>query len=135
VRPTTTSIVALVLSLDIGVTDAPRGGGKSVSLGEVFRTLQPKEVGVLDGFVTTADAYWSLLATQDLAGRRRPAMLAHHRLACLRTGRDGGGPFTQADRAERPEESPVQTMKKHVAKQCKLAAAVAVGRSDEGSRP
>jgi hypothetical protein len=128
VRPTTTSIAALVLSLGIGLTDAPRGGGKSASLGEMFRTLQPKEVGVLDGFVTVADAYWSPLATRDLAVRRRLATLAHHRLAWLRAGRDGGGPLAQTDRAERPEESPVQTMKKHVAKQCKLAAAVAVGR-------
>ena len=48
-----------------------RVGGKNASLGEMFRALKPKGVGVLDGFATTADAYWRLLQTNDLETRLR----------------------------------------------------------------
>ncbi len=53
----------------IGMQDVPRVGGKNASLGQLFRELKPQGVGVLDGFATTADAYWRLLDEQDL--RRR----------------------------------------------------------------
>ncbi len=36
---------------------------------QLFRELKPQGVGVLDGFATTADAYWRLLAEQDLRAR------------------------------------------------------------------
>jgi pyruvate,water dikinase len=48
-----------------------RVGGKNASLGELFRVLKPKGVGVLDGFATTADAYRRLLATNGLEQRLR----------------------------------------------------------------
>jgi len=53
----------------IGMQDVPRVGGKNASLGQLFRELKPQGVGVLDGFATTADAYWRLLAEQDLKAR------------------------------------------------------------------
>jgi pyruvate,water dikinase len=53
----------------IGMRDVPRVGGKNASLGQLFRELKPQGVGVLDGFATTADAYWRLLAEQDLSAR------------------------------------------------------------------
>jgi pyruvate,water dikinase len=56
---------------DISLSDVPRVGGKNASLGELFRALSPKGVGVLDGFATTADAYWSLLASGGLEARLR----------------------------------------------------------------
>ena len=56
---------------DIALIDLGRVGGKNASLGELFRALKPKGVGVLDGFATTADAYRRLLATQGLEARLR----------------------------------------------------------------
>ena len=56
---------------DIALADLPRVGGKNASLGELFRALKPKGVGVLDGFATTADAYRRLLDTAGLDGRLR----------------------------------------------------------------
>ena len=53
----------------IGMQDVPRVGGKNASLGQLFRELKPQGVGVLDGFATTADAYWRLLVEQDLSAR------------------------------------------------------------------
>ena len=51
---------------DITLRDLGRVGGKNASLGELFAALKPKGVGVLDGFATTADAYWRLLETGGL---------------------------------------------------------------------
>ena len=56
---------------DIALKDVARVGGKNASLGEMFRALKPKGVGVLDGFATTADAYRHLLATNRLEDRLR----------------------------------------------------------------
>ena len=56
---------------DITLADLPRVGGKNASLGELFRSLKPQGVGVLDGFATTADAYRRLLASGDLENRLR----------------------------------------------------------------
>src|SRR5512147_906032 len=53
----------------ITLGDLARVGGKNASLGELFAALRPKGVGVLDGFATTADAYWRLLDTGDLKAR------------------------------------------------------------------
>ena len=53
---TAASIYTLDFS-DITHEDVGRVGGKNASLGEMFRALKPKGVGVLDGFATTADAY------------------------------------------------------------------------------
>ena len=59
----------LIYTLDfskIGLQDISRVGGKNASLGELFNSLAPKGVGVIDGFATTADAYRSLLAQGEL---------------------------------------------------------------------
>ncbi len=56
---------------DITLGDLARVGGKNASLGELFAALKPKGVGVLDGFATTADAYWRLLKGGDLEARLR----------------------------------------------------------------
>jgi pyruvate,water dikinase len=54
---------------EIGMQDVARVGGKNASLGQLFRELKPQGVGVLDGFATTADAYWRLLGERDLKAR------------------------------------------------------------------
>jgi pyruvate, water dikinase len=54
---------------EIAMRNVPQVGGKNASLGEMFRSLKPKQIGVLDGFATTADAYWLLLDQQDLRQR------------------------------------------------------------------
>src|SRR5581483_1156098 len=56
---------------DISLADLPQVGGKNASLGEMFRALRPKGVGLLDGFATTADAYRRLLAESGLEARLR----------------------------------------------------------------
>ena len=55
----------------ITLRDLPRVGGKNASLGELFRALKPRGVGVVDGFATTAQAYWRLLATHGLEDELR----------------------------------------------------------------
>jgi pyruvate,water dikinase len=50
----------------IGLKDVSRVGGKNASLGELFNSLKPEGVGVVDGFATTADAYHALLAQGEL---------------------------------------------------------------------
>ena len=55
----------------ISLKDIPRVGGKNASLGELFNSLQPKGIGVLDGFATTADAYRFLLAQDNLEYKLR----------------------------------------------------------------
>lgn len=45
----------------IRMTDVARVGGKNASLGELYSTFSRQEVGVLDGFAITTDAYWRLL--------------------------------------------------------------------------
>jgi pyruvate,water dikinase len=54
---------------EISLKELPSVGGKNASLGELFRALAPKGVGVLDGFATTAQAYRRLLDTDGLADR------------------------------------------------------------------
>ena len=59
----------LIYTLDfaeIGLKDIGRVGGKNASLGELFNSLKPQGVGVIDGFATTADAYRALLAEGEL---------------------------------------------------------------------
>jgi pyruvate,water dikinase len=51
---------------EIGMKDVPRVGGKNASLGEMFKALKPKGVGVIDGFATTAAAYWRQLSERGL---------------------------------------------------------------------
>lgn len=51
---------------ELGLKDVVRVGGKNASLGELFNSLKPAGVGVIDGFATTADAYRAFLAEGDL---------------------------------------------------------------------
>lgn len=51
---------------DIALKDISRVGGKNASLGELFNSLSPKGVGVIDGFATTVDAYRAMLAQGEL---------------------------------------------------------------------
>jgi pyruvate,water dikinase len=46
--------------------DIPRVGGKNASLGELIAALARHGIKVPDGFATTADAYWSFVAHNDL---------------------------------------------------------------------
>lgn len=60
------------LTLDfagIGMADVARVGGKNASLGEMFNSLGSRGVGVVDGFATTADAYWLFLEQRGLRER------------------------------------------------------------------
>jgi pyruvate, water dikinase len=63
---THTNLIYTLNFAEIGMKDINRVGGKNASLGELFNSLKPKGVGVMDGFATTADAYWSLLAEGQL---------------------------------------------------------------------
>ena len=60
----------------IGLSDLARVGGKNASLGELFRALKPKGIGVIDGFATTADAYRRLLREGRLQERLRTIFTA-----------------------------------------------------------
>ena len=59
-------LVYTVALSEIGLKDVLRVGGKNASLGELFNSLKPLGIGVLDGFATTADAYRVLLAQGNL---------------------------------------------------------------------
>lgn len=48
----------LILSFDkISITDIAKVGGKNASLGEMYNQLNPKGIGIPNGFALTADAY------------------------------------------------------------------------------
>ena len=69
-----TQTVASIYTLDfsdITHEDVGRVGEKNASLGEMFRALKQKGVGVLDGFATTADAYRFVLGTDGLEEKLR----------------------------------------------------------------
>ena len=51
---------------EIGIEDVPLVGGKTASLGEMFRELASKGVKVPDGFAITADAYRDFLGIAGL---------------------------------------------------------------------
>ena len=65
---TMTPIYTLDFS-EVGMRDVGRVGGKNASLGQLYRALKPRGVNVVDGFATTADAYWRLLDESGLRGR------------------------------------------------------------------
>jgi pyruvate,water dikinase len=60
----------------IGMRDLPRVGGKNASLGQLYNALKAQGVGVLDGFATTAEAYWRLLDENNLENRLRAIFTA-----------------------------------------------------------
>lgn len=49
--------------------DVATVGGKNASLGEMVQTLKEQGIRVPDGFATTAEAYWTFLEANNLAGR------------------------------------------------------------------
>ena len=53
----------------ISLKDLPKVGGKNASLGELFNSLKPLNVGVLDGFATTSKAFWRLLGENNLGDK------------------------------------------------------------------
>jgi len=54
---------------ELGMDDVPQVGGKNASFGEMYRHLTAAGVRVPNGFATTADAYRSFLAQDNLAAR------------------------------------------------------------------
>lgn len=59
---------------EIGIKDVPRVGGKNASLGELYGSFHEKEIGVLDGFAVTTDAYWLFLRESHLEQRLDEAL-------------------------------------------------------------
>jgi phosphoenolpyruvate synthase/pyruvate phosphate dikinase len=51
---------------EISLADIGQVGGKNASLGELFNSLKPKGVNVLDGFATTADAFQRFVEQNEL---------------------------------------------------------------------
>jgi pyruvate,water dikinase len=51
---------------EITLKDLPKVGGKNASLGELYNSLKPQNVNVLDGFATTAEAFRHFLRVNDL---------------------------------------------------------------------
>jgi pyruvate, water dikinase len=56
---------------EVNLADIARVGGKNASLGEMWQSLRPLGVNVLDGFATTSEAYRRLLAENDLEDKLR----------------------------------------------------------------
>jgi pyruvate,water dikinase len=50
---------------ELGIDDVPLVGGKTASLGEMYRELNPQGVKVPDGFAITAEAYRYILDSAD----------------------------------------------------------------------
>lgn len=53
----------------ISLDDVPRVGGKNASLGQLWQSLRPLGIGLMDGFATTALAYERLLKETSLRQR------------------------------------------------------------------
>lgn len=51
---------------DISIHDVPLVGGKTASLGEMYRSLTPKGINIPNGFGITADAYWLFVRENGL---------------------------------------------------------------------
>lgn len=58
----------------IGMKDVTRVGGKNASLGELYTAFHGKEIGVLDGFAVTTEAYWLFLRECHLEQRLAEAL-------------------------------------------------------------
>jgi len=55
----------------IRMSDVARVGGKNASLGEMFNSFRESNIGISDGFATTADAYRKFLGQSNLEARLR----------------------------------------------------------------
>lgn len=56
---------------EISLANIAHVGGKNASLGELYNSLKPQGVNVLDGFATTAEAFQRLLAENNLKEKLR----------------------------------------------------------------
>src|SRR5512136_1044756 len=56
---------------DVGIDDVALVGGKTASIGEMYRQLTPQGVRIPNGFAITAEAYRELLARADLVPQMR----------------------------------------------------------------
>ncbi len=56
---------------EIGIEDVPSVGGKTASLGEMYRELVPRGLRVPNGFAITADAYRALISSGGVLPRMR----------------------------------------------------------------
>ncbi len=65
----------------IGLSDAPKVGGKNASLGELIRNLGPAGVRVPPGFAVTVEGYQNFLAANNLNA------VITHAMAALQCGR------------------------------------------------
>lgn len=51
---------------DLGIDDTPKVGGKNASLGEMYQNLKDLDIKLPNGFATTSEGYWLLLAQNHL---------------------------------------------------------------------
>ncbi len=59
---------------DITIDDVPSVGGKTASLGEMYRELSPQGLRIPNGFAVTADAYHALIDSGDVLPRMREVL-------------------------------------------------------------
>jgi pyruvate, water dikinase len=59
----------------IRMNQIARVGGKNASLGELYSVFSKEDVGVLDGFAVTTDAYWRLLEEKGLRRKMEAAII------------------------------------------------------------
>ena len=59
---------------DVSIDDVPLVGGKTASIGEMYRQLTPQGVRVPNGFAITAEAYRELLASAGLVPQMRDVL-------------------------------------------------------------
>lgn len=59
---------------DIGMDDLPLVGGKNASLGEMYNHLTEKGIQIPNGFVLTANAYWTFLRENKLEDKMKKAL-------------------------------------------------------------
>ncbi|MDG6219536.1 MAG: PEP/pyruvate-binding domain-containing protein, partial [Candidatus Thermoplasmatota archaeon] len=56
---------------ELSLNDVSSVGGKNASLGEMFQSLQDKDINVPLGFATTAEAYFSFLKANEIEKKIR----------------------------------------------------------------
>ena len=86
---------------DLTSGDVARVGGKNASLGEMIRALRPAGIHVPPGFATTDDAYWDLLAANELT-KPIETTVAKLRAGKITLGRAGKTIRTLFERAAFP---------------------------------
>ena len=85
---------------DTSIHDVPMVGGKTASLGEMYRSLTPKGINVPNGFGITADGYWLFVRENDLESVIRSAfadMSSSNSVTLQDTGRKIRSAFLEAE--------------------------------------